>query len=260
MLKDYFIRRELIKGLSKALDTTVDMTIYTENVITNTQELLYSLCRDVAWNNTLRNMETLMEININPHTLRSEQSTPEEWTEAQDTARKLTALPIMIDDSSSMSIDSIRAQTCFLKSCRKCDIIFIDYLQLGDIKNHSKENRNREQEVAIAARKAKLLAKEMNYPVVLLSQLNREAENRFAGRPQLSDLRESGTIEQNADIVLLLHRPALYKVVTDKESGYPTEGLGILSIAKHRNGETGNVYFSHNKSITKIADYVPPME
>jgi Replicative DNA helicase len=67
-------------------------------------------------------------------------------------------------------------------------------------------------------------------------------------------------IEQDADIVLLLHRPALYKVTTDKDSGYPTEGFGVLNIAKHRNGEMGNVYFSHNKSMTKISDYVPPME
>lgn len=82
---------------------------------------------------------------------------------------------------------------------------------------------------------------------MLLSQLNREAENRFAGRPQLSDLRESGAIEQDADIVLLLHRPALYKVATDKESGYPTEGLGILSIAKHRNGNGQCIFLAQQE-------------
>ena len=98
MLKDYFIRRELIKGLSKALGTTVDMTIYTENVIANTQKQLDNLGRDATWNNMLCDIGTLMESNINPHTWCSEQTTLEEWTQAQDTARKLTALPIMIDN------------------------------------------------------------------------------------------------------------------------------------------------------------------
>ncbi len=202
----------------------------------------------------------LMESGINPYSWRNGLTNENEWTEAEETARELSTLPILIDDSPQMSIDSIRAQARLLKSKGKCDIIFIDYLQLSDMKTHGKDNRNREQEVAIAARKSKLLAKELNCPVVLLSQLNREAEGRYAGRPQLNDLRESGAIEQDADIVILLHRPALSKIATDKESGYPTEGLGILTAAKHRNGETGTVYFSHNKSMTKIEDYVPPME
>ena len=120
--------------------------------------------------------------------------------------------------------------------------------------------RNREQEVAQATRKAKLLAKELNVPVVLLSQLNRESENRPAGRPELAHLRESGAIEQDADVVILLYRPALARITTDRESGYPTEELGIAIIAKQRNGETGNVYFRHNSAMTKITEYVPPLE
>ena len=114
--------------------------------------------------------------------------------------------------------------------------------------------------VAQATRKAKLLAKELNVPVVLLSQLNRESENRHAGRPELAHLRESGAIEQDADVVILLYRPALARITTDRESGYPTEELGIAIIAKQRNGETGNVYFRHNSAMTKITEYVPPLE
>ena len=107
---------------------------------------------------------------------------------------------------------------------------------------------------------AKLLAKELHIPVILLSQLNRESENRPGGRPELAHLRESGAIEQDADVVMLLYRPAMQRVVTDRESGYPTEGLGVVIVAKQRNGETGNVYFGHNPSMTKIYDYVPPLE
>ncbi len=101
---------------------------------------------------------------------------------------------------------------------------------------------------------------DLNIPVILLSQLNRESENRPGRRPMLADLRESGTIEQDADVVMLLFRPAMAQLATDKESGYPAEGLGIAIIAKHRNGQTGNVYFGHNQSMTRIGNYVPPME
>ena len=168
-------------------------------------------------------------------------------------------LPIYVDDSSSVSMDHIRSSARLLKSRKQCDMIIIDYLQLCDMST-KQVNRNREQEVAQATRKAKLLAKELNVPVVLLSQLNRESENRPAGRPELAHLRESGAIEQDADVVILLYRPALARITTDRESGYPTEELGIAIIAKQRNGETGNVYFRHNSAMTKITEYVPPLE
>ena len=121
-------------------------------------------------------------------------------------------------------------------------MIFVDYLQLCDMTT-GQSNRNREQKVAQATRKAKMLAKELNVPVVLLSQL-----------------RESGAIEQDADVVMLLYRPAQARITTDKDSGYPTEGLGVVIVAKQRNGETGNAYFHHNPEMTKIGDYVPPLE
>ena len=167
--------------------------------------------------------------------------------------------PIYVDDSTSVSMDHIRSSARLLKSRNQCDAIIIDYLQLCDMTT-KQANRNREQEVAQATRKAKLLAKELHIPVILLSQLNRESENRPGGRPELAHLRESGAIEQDADVVMLLYRPAMQRVVTDRESGYPTEGLGVVIVAKQRNGETGNVYFGHNPSMTKIYDYVPPLE
>lgn len=152
----------------------------------------------------------------------------------------------------------MRSSARLLQSRNACDVIIIDYLQLCNMSS-GQGNRNREQEVAQAARKAKLLAKELNVPVVMLSQLNRLSEGQIDRRPELSQLRESGAIEQDADVVMLLYRPALARLTTDRESGFPTEGLGVVIVAKHRNGETGNVYFGHNPEITKIADYIPPM-
>ena len=107
---------------------------------------------------------------------------------------------------------------------------------------------------------AKLLAKELDIPVLLLSQLNRASDGTIDHRPTLSNLRESGAIEQDADMVMLLCRPALYGKTVDKKSTYPTDGLGIVIIAKHRNGKTGEVYFHHNQSMTKLVDYIPPLE
>ena len=184
---------------------------------------------------------------------------PQELEEARKVAADLSRLPIHVDDSTLVSMDHVRSSARLLQSKAECDLIIIDYLQLCDMST-GQNNRNREQEVAQATRKAKMLAKELNVPVVLLSQLNRLSEHTPAGRPELAQLRESGAIEQDADVVMLLYRPALAHLITDRESGYPTEGLGVVIIAKHRNGETGNAYFRHNASMTKIIDYEPPLE
>ena len=197
--------------------------------------------------------------NINPYRWRNGIPTSQEMENAHTAASELSGLPIYVDDSTSVSMDHIRSSARLLKSRNQCDAIIIDYLQLCDMTT-KQANRNREQEVAQATRKAKLLAKELHIPVILLSQLNRESENRPGGRPELAHLRESGAIEQDADVVMLLYRPAMQRIVTDRESGYPTEGLGVVIVAKQRNGETGNVYFGHNPSMTKIYDYVPPLE
>ena len=151
---------------------------------------------------------------------------------AHTAASELSGLPIYVDDSTSVSMDHIRSSARLLKSRNQCDAIIIDYLQLCDMTT-GQNNRNREQEAAQATRKAKLLAKELNVPVVLLSQLNRESENRPAGRPELAHLRESGAIEQDADVVILLYRPALARITTDRESGYPTEAVSYTHLRAH---------------------------
>lgn len=191
--------------------------------------------------------------------LKSGQLTPGELRQVHEASTELSRLPIHVDDHPVTSMDRVRSSARLLQSKGKCHMVILDYLQLCNMKSDQK-NRNREQEVAQASRKAKLLAKELNIPVLLLSQLNRESDGRSDHRPELSDLRESGAIEQDADMVMLLYRPALYGKATDKKSTYPSDGLGIVIVAKHRNGETGEVYFHHNASMTKMEDYVPPME
>lgn len=182
-----------------------------------------------------------------------------ERQQALEAARLLSALPVYVDDNPKMNMDHIRSSALLQKSKGRCDLLIIDYLQLCEMKSGQK-NRNREQEVAEASRKAKLIAKELDIPVILLCQLNRECEMRADKRPALSDLRESGAIEQDADVVMLLYRPALYGLTSERRSKFPSEGLGMVILAKHRNGETGDVYFGHNPAMTKIGEYVPPTE
>lgn len=196
---------------------------------------------------------------INASHLRTGQLTEDEQRQAMEAAAALARLPIYVDDNPKASMDHIRASARLLKAKGCCDCLIIDYLQLCDMKTEQR-NRNREQEVAEASRKAKLMAKELGIPVILLCQLNRDCENRADHRPALSDLRESGAIEQDADVVMLLYRPAVYGIPTERKSRYPSENLGMVMVVKQRNGETGDVYFGHNASMTKIGEYVPPLE
>ena len=196
---------------------------------------------------------------LNANKLRSGRLTAEELTTARAVSAVIEKLPIHVDDSTDMSIDKIRVSARLLKSKGMCDYIIIDYLQLCDMRT-GEVNRNREQEVAQATRKAKLLAKELNIPIVLLCQLNRLVETTPGHRPELSHLRESGAIEQDADVVFLLYRPAMARREVEPVSGYPTEGLGVVIVAKQRNGQTGDIYFGHDPSLTRIGDYTPPTE
>lgn len=191
--------------------------------------------------------------------LRRGQLGTSELRQVREASCQLSQLPIRVEDSPVISMDHVRSVARMLKSKGGCDMVIVDYLQLCDMKS-DQNNRNREQEVAQATRKAKLMAKELDVPVLLLSQLNRMSEGRPDCRPLLSDLRESGAIEQDADMVILLYRPALHGLKTEHKSKYPSDGLGVVIVAKHRNGETGDVYFGHNPSLTKMGDYIPPDE
>lgn len=171
-----------------------------------------------------------------------------ELTRAQSV---LASLPVYIDDQSGMNMQQIRGVVRMMAKKEQCGVVFIDYLQLIDTDGDKRYNR--EQEVGKVTRQAKLLAKEIGVPVVLLSQLNRDCEKRADKKPELSDLRDSGAIEQDADVVLLVYRPEYYGLKT--MDGETIKNVGKLIVAKQRDGEVGGVKFSYANGLTKIKDF-----
>jgi replicative DNA helicase len=177
-----------------------------------------------------------------------------EWAQLVHKTSRLSSAPIFIDDTPALSILELRAKCRRLKAEHGIQIIVIDYLQLM----RGEQSGNREQEIASISRALKGIAKELNVPVLALSQLSRSVETRGGDKkPQLSDLRESGSIEQDADIVMFLYRPEYYKITVDEE-GLPTQGVGEVILAKHRNGSTGNVKLKFIGKYTKFADLDSP--
>lgn len=162
---------------------------------------------------------------------------------------QLEKLPIYIDDKPVISVRYMRQIARKMKKQGRCDLIIIDYLQLVDASS-DKKNRNREQEVSEVSRSLKLLSKEVDVPVILLAQLSRNVEQRGDKRPILSDLRESGAIEQDADIVAFIHRPEYY----DKEN-MDIKGQSEFIVSKHREGSLGDVFCKNNESLTDIRDF-----
>lgn len=181
----------------------------------------------------------------------------DQWNELALAQEYISQMPIYIDANPKVSMGYIRNHSRIMKQKGKCGIIFIDYLQLADMTSGEK-NRNREQEVAQTTRQCKILAKELDVPVILLSQLSRATEARADKRPQLSDLRESGAIEQDADIVMFLYRAAYYginEVTLFDGQVISSNGIGEIIIAKHREGATGDIAFRHNESMMQISNY-----
>jgi replicative DNA helicase len=176
-----------------------------------------------------------------------------DWNNLHESVNQVIGLPIHVDDNPIVSMNYVRSHARLMKKKGQCDVIFIDYLQLSDCRSEER-NRNREQEISQATRQAKLIAKEMDVPVILLSQLSREVEKRQVKKPTLSDLRESGAIEQDADIVAFIYRPEYYGMTHD-ENGDSLSGVGQLIIAKNRDGGCKDVLFRYNESMTKIYDY-----
>lgn len=165
----------------------------------------------------------------------------------EQTASELIPLPLFINDNPLQSMAKVRNLALSMKNNGGLDILFIDYLQLIDMRQKNR-NYNREQEVAATTRELKVLAKELQIPVILLSQLNRSNEKRDSKRPLLSDLRDSGAIEQDADTVLILHRPHYYS--KDEED----KGKLLIDLQKNRNGETAEFWLNHNETLTQFTE------
>ena len=170
-----------------------------------------------------------------------------DWTRLAETQGRIHDAPLFIDDSPNMSLMEIRAKCRRLKQRNDLKLVVVDYLQLM---SSGKRVESRQQEVAEFSRALKLLAKELEVPLIALSQLNRGPEQRTDKKPQMSDLRESGSIEQDADVVILLHRESMY----ERES--PREGEADVIVAKHRNGPTDTVvvaFQGHYSRFTNMA-------
>jgi replicative DNA helicase len=177
-----------------------------------------------------------------------------EWQQLTDKISNLVEAKMFIDDTPALSIFELRAKCRRLKQQHDIQMVFIDYLQLM---TSGGENRgNREQEISQISRSLKALAKELDVPVLALSQLSRAVETRpgQAKRPILSDLRESGAIEQDADLVLFIYRAEYYKIDVF-EDGTPTQGVSEIIIAKHRNGSVGDVKLKFVGEFAKFEDY-----
>ena len=170
----------------------------------------------------------------------------DEWAKLAATSGELSEAGIYIDDTPGISIMEIRAKCRKMKLEKNIGLVVIDYLQL--VQGSNKKGGNREQEIAEISRSLKILAKEIDVPVIALSQLSRAPEQRIDHRPMLSDLRESGSIEQDADIVMFLYRDGYYNEDTEKKN------IAEVIIAKHRSGATGTVELLWLANYTKFAN------
>jgi replicative DNA helicase len=188
------------------------------------------------------------EARVGLHTMRTGQMSDDDWTRLARRMSEVADAPLFIDDSPNMSMMEIRAKCRRLKQRHELKMVIIDYLQLM---SSPKRTENRQQEVSEMSRSLKLLAKELEVPVIALSQLNRGSEQRTDKKPQLSDLRESGSIEQDADVVILLHREDMY----ERES--PRAGEADLIVAKHRNGPTTTVTVAFQGHYSRFVDMAP---
>jgi len=185
------------------------------------------------------------EARVPLHVLRSGQLSDDDWTKLARRMGEISEAPLYVDDTPNMTLMEIRAKARRLRQRHDLKLIVVDYLQLM---TSPKRVESRQQEVAELSRGLKLLAKEVECPVVAVSQLNRGPEQRTDKRPQLSDLRESGSIEQDADVVILLHRDDYY----DRES--PRAGEADFIVAKHRNGPTDTVTVAAQLHLSRFVD------
>ncbi len=188
------------------------------------------------------------EARVDAHSVRTGRLPEDEWRKLSTSVGRLYKAKIFIDDTPALGILEVRAKARRLKAEHNVGMIVIDYLQLMQ---GPKNAQSREQEISTISRSLKALAKELGIPVIALSQLNRAVEARGDKRPLLADLRESGAIEQDADVVIFVHRPEMYGIEKD-EDGNSTAGMAELIIGKQRNGPTGSVRLAFIKNYARF--------
>ena len=188
------------------------------------------------------------EARINAHSIRTGKFRAEDGARISRTVHKLSSAPIYIDDTPAISVLELRAKARRLKNEKNIGMVVVDYLQLL---SSSFRMESREREISSISSSLKALAKELNIPVIALAQLNRQVESRADKRPMLSDLRESGSIEQDADVVCFLYRPEQYGIMQFSD-GESTEGVGEVIIGKQRNGPTGEVKLKFLKEYARF--------
>jgi replicative DNA helicase len=248
-------------GTSEVYDLTVGPThnFIAEDIVVHNSTAAMDFVRAASVRNNLASaifslemskVEIVMrllsaEAQVPLHVLRSGQLSDDDWTKLARRMGEISEAPLFVDDTPSMTLMEIRAKARRLKQRHDLKLIVVDYLQLM---TSPKRTESRQQEVADLSRGLKLLAKEVQCPVVAVSQLNRGPEQRTDKRPQLSDLRESGSIEQDADVVILMHRDDYY----DKES--PRAGEADFIVAKHRNGPTDTVTVAAQLHLSRFVD------
>ena len=194
--------------------------------------------------NQLVNRLLSMDSGVDAQSIRSGKLSDSDWPRLIDSADRVGTSNIIIDDTPGISVPELRSKCRKVKLERGLDLIIIDYLQL--MSGNSKKNDNRQQEVSEISRSLKALAREMECPVIALSQLSRACELRADKRPMLSDLRESGAIEQDADLVMFLYRDEYYEPDSDKK------GEAEVIIAKQRNGPIGTVTLNWQAETTRF--------
>jgi replicative DNA helicase len=241
-----------------ANDVCVHNTAFTLNIA---QHAAISAKKPVAFFSLEMSKESLVqrvlcaEARVDASRLRRGRLLDDEYARLATAAGYLNTAPIYIDDSAGISVLEMRAKARRLKSDRQdLSLIIVDYLQL--MTGGKGKTENRQQEVSEISRGLKALAKELDVPVVALSQLSRAVEQRPDKRPMMSDLRESGAIEQDADLIMFLYRPEYYFGPTDKE-GNNIEGRAEVIIGKQRNGATGTVQMMFLKEFTRFESYSP---
>ncbi|GEA18009.1 replicative DNA helicase [Moorella sp. E306M] len=188
------------------------------------------------------------EAMVEQHRLRTGYLTEDDWARLVNAAGILGEAPIYIDDTPAVSALEVRAKARRLQAESGLGLVVVDYLQL--MQAHRRVD-SRQQEIAIISRAMKALARELNVPVLVLSQLNRGVEQRQDKRPVMADLLESGAIEADADVIIFLYRPQYYDPDTDKK------GIAEVIVAKHRNGPVGTVEMAFLPEFTKFVDLAP---